>query len=201
MDQRPENIAAPENGGIRNITDSIVNADRYYNITEYLYSNYKPLCTVMSTQVWCLNEKWEEYDRLLDPKIKYSKSENINTIHYLGSIPFIWANYDKKEISGYKLYEDPEEADRSNGNYIIALINANDDVENYPLLIDYENGDTESYIFDLQKGRNYYKIRVSTSYAWYTSKVKNISSGHEDGVTAEFVSFAAEDKDEAGKTQ
>ena len=48
--------------------DSIMNSYRYYKVSEFIFSHYKPLCKFGDFAVWALNERYEDLKQKLPPK-------------------------------------------------------------------------------------------------------------------------------------
>ncbi|MCH5207645.1 MAG: US12 family protein [Oscillospiraceae bacterium] len=52
--------------------DGIMNNFRYYKVAEYIYENYRPLCYLNDSAIWCLNDRYESYiERLKLPAEKF----------------------------------------------------------------------------------------------------------------------------------
>lgn len=45
--------------------DGIANAYRYYKVSEFIYTHYRPLCGYGETAVWCAKERYEEFKQKL----------------------------------------------------------------------------------------------------------------------------------------
>lgn len=46
--------------------DGIANAYRYYKVSEFIYKNYRPLCSNGEFAVWCLKDRYEDMSRKLE---------------------------------------------------------------------------------------------------------------------------------------
>lgn len=45
--------------------DNIANTTRYYKVSEFIFQNYRPLCSINDVAIWCQNSRYEEYMKLL----------------------------------------------------------------------------------------------------------------------------------------
>lgn len=60
--QIPLVIMPMENaGGYAVDLDGIANTVRYYKVAEYIYQNYRPLCTVSNVAIWCEKDRYGEF--------------------------------------------------------------------------------------------------------------------------------------------
>ncbi len=126
--------------------DGVKKDDRYYLVSEYIYDNYMPLYLSDNYEIWCLKERWIDLNNKISDKnrfncIKYSDDE-----HYLGEIPYLWANRDNNDNIISK-----KNNDINKGKYIIIDIFAGREVDNYSFKIKYSNESIETYVFNLKK--------------------------------------------------
>ncbi len=162
--------------------DHILNSDRYYLITEYICNNYVPLCKVDSYAIWCLKNDYSHYINLIGNQYEllmdYFYNDSDYYIHNLGSIPYLWSNYDSdvstvsnkvklsKSINN-KYIIDYSLINQSQGNYLIFDITSKSDTDiDLTLSNDEYKGKEVCYNFSLLGGRHTYKIRVSSDITW-----------------------------------
>ncbi|MCF0186905.1 MAG: hypothetical protein HUJ98_10510 [Bacteroidaceae bacterium] len=50
------------------ILDNIRNSYHYYRLFEYVYQNYRPLCSFGEFGVWCLNSRYDEMNAVVEAK-------------------------------------------------------------------------------------------------------------------------------------
>ena len=122
-------------GGIGYQIDGISNIDRHYLVTEYIYDNYVPL-----------------YSDEIPVSYRANGVSFCSDIHFLGYIPYLWANYDLEN----------EEYDT--GCYLMLKIDSDNNPEQCLIEVGYTNDSCEYYCIDLVDGVNDYKIRISTDY-------------------------------------
>lgn len=181
--------------------DGILNTYRYYKVFEYVYQNYKPLCLVGTTQVWCRNELYDEYCGIIDKKeiLSYNKNDKVDMLdqYNIGQIPYLWAQYDSQNAIENKMLDKLQEQnsgiytfncsiddlEKKFGNYI--LLNAVLTDENYNQnTISMGKYDGEkfttcyTYTFTMMEGQNNYIFRVSSNYNWYSSDINAVKVGN-----------------------
>ncbi|MCX4338288.1 MAG: hypothetical protein OSJ72_01460 [Lachnospiraceae bacterium] len=62
--------------------DGIANAYRYYKVAEFIYNNYRPLCSNGEFAVWCLNDRYEEMLKKLDFAVREADLHDISQLPY-----------------------------------------------------------------------------------------------------------------------
>ena len=176
------------NDSLSRSIDDILNTDRFYLITEYLYNNYCPLYNDGDYTIWCDKERYSLLKNEIENHNSFNDNSIFDNIHKLGYIPYLWANNDEKTINSYNLLDYSINKlkciDKSNGNYLIIRAYAERDVKDFEIKLNYNNETNEVYILNLLKGTNYYKIRISTDYDWYISNINNIETMQNDKVFA-----------------
>lgn len=162
-----------QEGAMDTSLDGIANAVRYYKVAEYLYQNYRPLCMVSDTAIWCRNDCYEQYkSELMERKLedlgleentqifidwgydqeKHENEEEEKTYkgvlhnYYVAQLPYIWAEYDELQALENKVQI---EAQRKEDNLFV--LDAVDKVEkrngNYLLLnIEYPIENPETFV-------------------------------------------------------
>nr|MCR5419485.1 hypothetical protein [Lachnospiraceae bacterium] len=182
-EQIPLVLMRSQGSGLTKMLDGILNIDRYYLITEYIYQNYRPYYIDRNYELWCLNERYDDMLDLIEKNERDIRDSYEDCTHYLGAIPFLWANYDKEVIREDKLINIkglPEIKRKENPYYLILKVNSDDEREAV-IEVRYANGSKEKYRFNLMKGTHYYKIRISTDYDWIVSHIDDLIT--EEGFT------------------
>ena len=109
-------------------------------------------------------------------------------IHYLASLPRIWAEYDSENaidnsvvadtipVDGYYIF-DSDLFEPNAGNYClieISYFGENESTDAFLYMGDYTDGvftDRCVYNFSVDNGTHYYLIRCSTDYYWYIDQI------------------------------
>ena len=161
------------------ILDSIPNAYRYYKIAEYIYQNYRPLCSCGSSfAVWCLPERYEEYREKLQPLSSAQEGTEISFIDYGYDAPTECRNED-----GTVYYSYDNGFHTYNISYLANIWAENDDAANNPVLCALEKaGDV--YVFDrgqIQSDENGNYLLLS---AYYGGTDTGINYKNNDEVTS-----------------
>ena len=117
--------------------DGITNVYRYYVVSEYIYSNYVPLCSYGDVYaIWCLKSHYDEYINKLNLLMSNTTDTNVDRIDYgydgpyekvddsvtyvyraglhnydLNQLPWIWANYDSDKVNNKKVVTETEYKD------------------------------------------------------------------------------------------
>ena len=173
---------------------------RYYKIAEYLYQNYRPLCSVGEYAIWCDKEKYNFYNNTLDKsleQIDYGYDDKFDFHKYLeNNLAYLWANKDIRNaknnipISTLEcndgVYQIPQISDvqKNMGNYLLLHINntASDKTIN---LVFGENKNNSFYKkfninFNVRSGECDYIIRPSIDYYWYTDEIQILKVENEN---------------------
>lgn len=177
--------------------DGIANISRYYKVSEYIYQNYRPLCRIKNTAVWC---RLEEYDALADRlEQKYELIDygyDQGDVQYLHDypmydIPYLWGNYDTKAAwtnpvladiyckgEGQYYMEEPLQIDKSKGNYLLLTCRCEneymEETNNAEIILGSTKAGEEDlfrFRFKLHPGEQQYLIRISADYYWYVQDI------------------------------
>lgn len=157
--------------------DTIENSYRYYKISEYIYSKYKPSYFLDSFQIWTKKGL----------KIK-TTIENVYILpkdYELGNIPFIWANYDvkksyendlidgiSKKFSKNRIRIDTSKWEKEKGNYLLIETDSDLEDELAYLSLYRDKIKLSTFSFNLKKGlTKKYIIRVSADYNWINNNI------------------------------
>ena len=195
-----------DNIAIRAELDTVLNTDRYYLITEYIGNNYRPFCLVGGYAVWCDLSRYEEmYNKVVSNGEVMQIIQLIESYSYnqeacysrdLGDLPYVWANYDKVTISDTQLQLDLLQTQRLNdgylidwskidiseGNYLTFTIYAGKEEQCILSLTGEASNDLVVYRFNVKKGLNSYKIRISSDFQWYSRRLNMIRFNMDAGV-------------------
>ncbi len=197
-DRIPVAIMPSVNNNYYNL-DGIPNSVRYYKVSEYIYKNYIPLCAYTDQfALWVIPERYDEMKQILE-KAEFADMLNFDYNSFrptevvsLETLPYIWANYDKKEAANNKtvsnvskdgsvfMLDTPSsELDKENGNYLLLTAESIgtgelDSVYADVILSRIDNGVTDdryTYRIRLENDKNNYIIRISTDYSWYSENI------------------------------
>lgn len=109
----------------------------------------------------------------------------LEDLHYykLGSLPYIWAKYDKQNAKDNEVLENlnlcngafnisEKNINKSQGNYVVLNVMLN---EEKTISLDMKSGEDIKAVFEFDgiKGENSYIIRVSSDFYWYSNIVDN----------------------------
>ncbi len=181
--------------------DGIMNADRYYLITEYICNNYRPLCKIENYVIWSAYDKYEEYKKDIGNNYELVDSYFYNTTEYythsLGYIPYVWSNYDSKDATlegGVELEKSDNNRyiipnttiDCSEGNYLIFDIVSNSNT-GFEFTLNNNQNHISKYSFNVLQGKNSYKIRVSSDISWYSKELESLYISDANGVTIDSI--------------
>ncbi len=166
--------------------DTVLNTYRYYKVSEFIFSNYRPLCKFGDFAVWALNDRYDELneklkasEQLIPIDERYSSEFHDYTLKFL---PLLWAEKNKKNVLENKLLVSLDakdgvyalastKIDKSKGNYLHLKVNNPDQDRELSLHFgSIEDGSFENNItfsFTAIKGLHDYVIRVSSDYLWY----------------------------------
>ena len=151
-----------EDIGVR--LDGILNTDRYYLITEYIYDNYVPFYSDEDYEIWCLQDRLSE----MEGRLGYISSSDAyhfsSDTHYLGYIPYLWAN----KCEGWENYE------KYSCSFLTLNIYSENTIYDCVVKVDYSNDTEEYYIINLLEGESSYLIRISTDYDYRISDIMNV---------------------------
>lgn len=196
---------------------------RYYKIAEYIYKNYRPLVKFDEFAIWCERVSYDQYRdifqsaglneneySIVDYGYDFTASyvdENGNTqfsfapyhSYNLGSVPYIWANYDDYnalennvliniDAIGQNCYyfEGSQSVLTNSGNYLaFEMMNVSeDDISINIVFYDSNNeGAKIHYYFTVKPGMNSYLIRVSEDYFWDIYNIDTILFGSNEAVS------------------
>lgn len=177
--------------------DSIANISRYYKVSEYIYQNYRPLCRIKNTAVWC---RLEEYDALADrleqkyELIDYGYDQgDVKYLHDypMYDIPYLWGNYDTKagwtnpvqadiycKGEGKYYIEESLQIDKSKGNYLLLTCRCEneymEETNNAEIILGSTKAGEEDlfrFRFKLHPGEQQYLIRISADYYWHVQDI------------------------------
>ena len=170
-----------------------------YIVAEYLNMNYKPFYQVGRYQVWVLIDEYQNRKSKLNEYYMSNEIDNelyvFNEIDYyyeqiprvynIGEVAYLWGTYDIKNqqeifisIQNIELNENiniyPSSIEKSDGNYIEIVVNSEND--GISSLITTENGqELLRFNFNIHKGQNRYKIRISGDPLWYSGLIDGIT--------------------------
>ena len=165
--------------------DGIKNLDRYFLISDYIISKYRPLCIVDNFAVWCLKEYYNDLAKLCSNRqllVGYDYNSQKFYHHKLGFIPFIWGqsnnnqNFERHEILfNGDFWEIPEKLAGTINSALIIEINSAHDIENaYFEIINPELSFKTKYSFNVKKGIHKYKIHCSSDLLWHEINSKHL---------------------------
>ena len=166
-------------------TDSVPNYLRYYRISEYLFCNYRPWRIIGNHSVWIR-------ENINEPPVNHPVDSIalIPQIYYLKHLPYIWAKFENnknlkliKTFSGtlltvhneshYTVFIDSTFAS-PHGNFVDIETSSNGNTEKEYILdfgCNWEIYGEFHFIIKNSQPSEKYRIRVSTQYKWYNSRV------------------------------
>ena len=172
--------------GLGKSLDGILNVDRYYLITEYIYDQYRLFYKSDDLEIWCLKERFDEMYQRLQIDLGDASTSFSDPIHQLGAIPYIWANYDEVHVDEYETYSleevKKEKMVHAQGDYLLLNIDSDSRSDRFAIEIQYQNGSDEKYFLNVMEGKHDYKIRISTDYDWHESRIVGIHPLNDDGI-------------------
>lgn len=164
--------------------DGILNSDRYYLLTEYIAENYRPYCSVGDFAVWTRKDLYDSM-RIKDAErgtqrnyLGYVYDSEKWHAHKMGFIPYLWGQYASNEDQKGDRFSLQKEknfwriADHCAGKrgFLVLTINAQKAGKAHVKLTgscDYQM----TYDFNVQEGRQVYRLRVSSDIWWYTGRL------------------------------
>lgn len=175
--------------------DSILNSYRYYKVSEFIFTHYRPLCMFGDFAVWALDGRYDELKSRLTAADKnamvpidwnYSRDFHSYSLSY---IPLLWAEKDKKNAMGNKVLVQLEPGDsvhrldisgieKAGGNYLQLKINNPGQTGTVAVRLGTSGiGDFSEFItfsFTAETGEHDYLVRVSTDYLWYFAGINAV---------------------------
>lgn len=166
---------------------------RYYKVYEYFYQRYKPLVSIEGKYaLWCYQEEYDEYcgkianilGSVYQPIMYGYDLESGMHNYYVGSLPYIWGNYDEKEAWENKeikplrsmddMWYDVGEIraqEKQQGNYLMITADgyaeSTDNLVNLAIVNAANGKPLYNYSFTSMEGKQRYLIRLSGDYFWY----------------------------------
>ncbi len=166
--------------------DGVLNSYRYYKVSEFIFTHYRPLCKFGDFAIWALNDRYDELNeklqlsgKLIPIDVRYTSNFHDYSLNYL---PLLWAEKNAKNVLKNKqlaslnsddgVYRfDSTKIDKANGNYIhLKVYNPEQDKKislQLGTAADDEFVNNITFSFTAVKGLHDYVIRVSADYLWY----------------------------------
>ncbi len=177
----------------------------HYLIAEYLYDNYRPLCTVGPYCLWTRNGEYdlrrEQVEELCNSgavvvSFVTGSEQEFYRSYEMGYVPFLWGTYDKAEkqqllaaaveindtedeTARERLFTVPaERIEKKDGNYIEIIASADREAKAWIDLLSEDGASLCRVSFILEEGENRYLVRISANRMWHgdTAKVIRLES-------------------------
>jgi hypothetical protein len=175
--------------------DGILNSYRYYKVSEFISTHYRPLCMFGDFAVWALNGRYEELksrlaaddeNTMVPIDWNYSRDFHNYSLNYL---PLLWAEKDTKNALGNQVLVslgsgegihgfDLSGIEKSGGNYLQLKINTPGQAGDVAVhLGTSDTGNFSEFItfsFTAVNGEHDYLVRVSSDYLWYFAGINAV---------------------------
>lgn len=209
--------------GLQVALDSIQNNYRYYEVAEYLYQNYEPLCEVNDIALWCHKGYKENYLKILNNRLSTEETklylpieygydnESWNEFHFydIELLPYFWAKYenpDYKKLTSFSnnelnngLWISNEKLDVKGKSYVSFKAEpiSSDIGSDFSVYMGHYNGnefiEKYGYKLEVMEGKNQYLIRVSCDYNWFLGNINAIRFEGDTGIAISDVKVVMED--------
>ena len=145
--------------------DYVANEDRYFLIADFIFSNYKPIYASDNYELWCLNERYDEYADVINSDNLCISTNYKEIIHNLGVVPYYWARQLESKIVTDEY------------QYCIECMKLSIDSscqQTVNVIIEYDDGSNELYSFVVYNGIHNYVIPLGNTYSWHSSIVNSM---------------------------
>ncbi|MBQ8316735.1 MAG: hypothetical protein IJX85_00205 [Lachnospiraceae bacterium] len=201
-------MSAERYGRINQAMDFIEHNFRYYLVSDYIFRNYVPLCTIDNYfTIWCYPERYEEmYKKLQKNNTSHNITYDVNLdsiqlhIYEIGYLPYIWANLEEGNNREYiKTLEKKDEyyiIDKTLANEyesVYLTVNIKEEIGmdmnghnvRVALGVLNDNGEFDEkyyYLFNIKEDISKYLLNISCDAYWHYEDINGIRVECDDKV-------------------